>query len=74
MVLLAVGAVERGASDHGGRHDDDSKHDKAIEEKVLEGVPPRPEGLLRLGAAEDLQSRPTSRKRETRDDGSAKKF
>ena len=51
-----------------------TEEDEGVEEVVLEGVPPRPEGLLRLGAAEDLQSRPTSRKRETRDDGSAKKF
>ena len=51
-----------------------TEEDERVEEVVLEGVPPRPEGLLRLGAAEDLQSRPTSRKKETRDDGSAKKF
>ena len=51
-----------------------TEEDERVEEVVLEGVPPRPEGLLRLGAAEDLQGRPTkSGKKETRDDGSAKK-
>ena len=40
-----------------------TEEDERVEEVVLEGVPPRPEGLLRLGAAEDLQSRPTSGKK-----------
>ena len=37
---LAVVTVEGGASDDGRGHDDEAKHDKAVDEEVLETVPP----------------------------------
>ena len=37
---LAVVTVEGGAGDDGRGHDDEAEHDKAIDEEVLEAVPP----------------------------------
>ena len=41
-------------SDEGGGDEDDGDHDEAVDQIILQAVPPRPEGLLRLAVAQHL--------------------
>ena len=51
---LAEGAVQRRATDDSRRQDHKAQHDQAVNEEVLDGVPPGSEGLFGRAVAQDF--------------------